>query len=441
MKQISLLAILCCFTSIVLAQKKIDGVVAIVGEKIVLQSAVESQLEQIKAQGYEQDEQLLKCQILEELLYQKLLANRAQIDSLNVSDEEINSAIDQRIAYFVGQIGSEQKLEEYFGKSINALREDFKPVFKEQMMAQRMESRITSDVKITPEDVRKFYYSIPKDSLPLLPAEMQMSQIVLFPKVSKAEKQRLTEKLLGFKNRVDSGEDFSLLATLYSEDQGSATKGGELGFLSRGVLVPEFEAAAFRLQDGEISDVIQTKFGFHLIQMISRRGEQINVRHILLKPSFSTITMNRAKTKLDSITNLIRIDSLSFEEAAYQFSQDDSKNNGGLLINPQTGTSSFAIEEIEPSIYFALEKMEKNQISEPLVFTSIDQRKGYRILFLNERTVSHRANLKDDYDRIRLVAEQELKNKTSKEWVNNTINETYILIKEDYQCTFKNNWK
>lgn len=441
MKQISLLAILCCFTSIVFAQKKIDGVVAIVGEKIVLQSAVESQLEQIKAQGYEQDEQLLKCQILEELLYQKLLANRAQIDSLNVSDEEINSAIDQRIAYFVGQIGSEQKLEEYFGKSINALREDFKPVFKEQMMAQRMESRITSDVKITPEDVRKFYYSIPKDSLPLLPAEMQMSQIVLFPKVSKAEKQRLTEKLLGFKNRVDSEEDFSLLATLYSEDQGSATKGGELGFLSRGVLVPEFEAAAFRLQDGEISDVVQTKFGFHLIQMISRRGEQINVRHILLKPSFSTITMNRAKTKLDSITNLIRIDSLSFEEAAYQFSQDDSKNNGGLLINPQTGTSSFAIEEIEPSIYFALEKMEKNQISEPLVFTSIDQRKGYRILFLNERTVSHRANLKDDYDRIRLVAEQELKNKTSKEWVNNTINETYILIKEDYQCTFKNNWK
>ena len=151
--------------------------------------------------------------------------------------------------------------------------------------------------------------------------------------------------------------------------------------------------------------------------------------------------MNRAKTKLDSITNLIRIDSLSFEEAAYQFSQDGSKNNGGLLINPQTGTSSFAIEEIEPSIYFALEKMEKNQISEPLVFTSIDQRKGYRILFLNERTVSHRANLKDDYDRIRLVAEQELKNKTSKEWVNNTINETFILIKEDYQCTFTNNWK
>lgn len=441
MKQISLLAILCCITSIVLAQKKIDGVVAIVGEKIVLQSAVESQLEQIKAQGYEQDEQILKCQILEELLYQKLLANKAQIDSLNVSDEEVNSAIDQRIAYFVGQIGSEQKLEEYFGKSINALREDFKPVFKEQMMAQRMESRITSDVKITPEDVRKFYYSIPEDSLPLLPAEMQMSQIVIFPEVSKAEKQRLTEKLLGFKNRVDSGEDFSLLATLYSEDQGSATKGGELGFLSRGVLVPEFEATAFRLQDGEISDVIQTKFGFHLIQMISRRGEQINVRHILLKPSFSTITMNKAKAKLDSITNLIRLDSLSFEEAAYQFSQDDSKNNGGLLINPQTGTSSFAIEEIEPSIYFALEKMEKNQISEPLVFTSIDQRKGYRILFLNERTVSHRANLKDDYDRIRLVAEQELKNKTSKEWVNNTISETYILIKEDYQCAFKNNWK
>ena len=219
-----------------------------------------------------------------------------------------------------------------------------------------MEGRITADVKVTPEDVRKFYNNIPKDSLPILPAEMQISQIVLFPKVNSEEK-RLKNKLLEFKTRVEAGEDFKFLATLYSEDPGSAKNGGDLGFLGRGVLVPEFEAVAYRLQEGELSDIVETKFGFHLIQMISRRGEQINVRHILLKPSFSISSMNKVKSKLDSIINLIQLDSLTFEEAAFQFSEDDSKNNGGLIINPQTGTSSFTNEEIEPSLFFIVDKL------------------------------------------------------------------------------------
>lgn len=441
MKRISLSALLLVVFFTANAQKTLDGVAAIVGEKIVLHSAIEGQAQQMKAQGYVGDETQLKCQIFEDLLYQKLLAYQAQIDSVEVGEDEIVAAIDQRIQYFVSQIGSEQKLEEYFGKTIAQLREEFQPVFRDQMLAQRMEGRITADVKVTPEDVRKFYNNIPQDSLPILPAEMQISQIVVFPKVDAQEKERLENKLLEFKARVEAGEDFKFLATLYSEDPGSAKNGGELGFLGRGVLVPEFEAVAYRLQEGEMSDIVETKFGFHLIQMIARRGEQVNVRHILLKPSFSMTSMNRAKLKLDSIVNLIQIDSLTFEEAAFQFSEDESKNNGGLIINPQTGTSSFAVEEVEPSLYFVVDKLNVGNLSESVSFTSLDQRKGYRALLLNKKTESHRANLKDDYDRIKMVAEQDLKNKASEKWMKKKIKETYILIKVDYECSFKNNWR
>ena len=441
MKRISLSALLIMVFFIANAQKRLDGVAAIVGEKIVLHSAIDGQVQQMKAQGYAGDEVQLKCQILEDLLYQKLLSYHAQIDSIDVSKEEILAAIDQRIQYFVSQVGSEEKLEEYFGKTIAQLREEFQSVFRDQMLAQRMEGRITADVKVTPEDVRRFYNNIPQDSLPILPAEMQISQIVVFPKVDAKEKKRLENKLIEFKTRVEKGEDFKLLATLYSDDPGSAKNGGELGFLGRGVLVPEFEAVAYRLQEGELSNIVETKFGFHLIQMIARRGEQINVRHILLKPNFSMASMNKAKSKIDSIIKLVHKDTLTFEEAAFQFSEDESKNNGGLIINPQTGTSTFAIEEVDPSLFFVVDQLSVGQISESVYFTSLDQRKGYRTLLLNKKTESHRANLKDDYDRIRMVAEQDLKNKASEKWIKNKINETYILIKDNYDCSFKNNWR
>ena len=428
-------------TFVAQAQKTIEGVAAVVGGKIVLHSAIESQYMQMKAQGYEGEEKKLKCQIFEELLYQKLLANQAEVDSIEVSDVDINDAIEQRIRYFVSQIGSEQKLAEYFGKSISELKEEFKPVFREQMLAQRMEGRIASDVKATPEDVRKFYNAIPQDSLPMLPMEIQISQIVLYPKVEKTEKERIEKKLLDFKKRVDGGEDFKFLATLYSEDEGSAKNGGELGFMGRGVLVPEFEAVAYRLQEGAISDVVKTKFGFHVIQMIARRGEQINVRHILIKPTVSATAMERARTQLDSIINLVSIDSLTFEEAAYKFSQDDSKNNGGKMINPQTATSGFTPEELDPTLAFSIDKLVVNEISKATRFTSKDKRQGCRVLRLDKKTEPHRANLKDDYDRIQTVAQQDLKSKASEKWVVEKIAETYIDIKLDMGCDWNNKWK
>lgn len=441
MKKISLLLALFLCALISQAQKKIEGVAAIVGSKVILHSAIETQYMQMNAQGYVGDEHELKCQIFEELLYQKLLANQAEVDSIEVTDVEVADAIEQRINYFVSQIGSEQKLAEYFGKSITELKEEFKSVFREQMLAQRMEGRISSGIKATPEDVRKFYQSIPQDSLPFLPMEIQLSQIVLFPEVSKKEKERVTKKLLEFKTRVEGGEDFKFLATLYSDDKGSAKNGGDLGFVARGVFVPAFESAAYRLQEGELSDVIQTKFGFHLIQMIARRGEQINVRHILIKPGVSETALQSAKGKLDSVMNLVHIDSLTFEEAAYKFSQDESKNNGGKMLNIQTGQAAFAPDELDPAVSLLINNMSLNEVSSPQTFVGIDERQGVRVIRLDKKVEPHRANLKDDYDRIQLVTEQDLKVKASEKWVKEKIEETFIQIKTDYHCNFKNNWK
>lgn len=442
MKRISLLLVIVCLAGgTVNAQKTIDGVAAVVGDKIILHSAIEGQYQQMAAQGYSGAEPALKCQLLEEQLYQKLLAHQAEVDSIVVTEMEINDAIDQRIRYFVSQIGSEEKLAEYFGKSINQIKEEFKPVFKDQLLAQRMEGKVTSDVTVTPEGVRKFYNEIPKDSLPILPLELEVSQLLVIPEVDVKEEERLEEKLNSFKERVKNGEDFSILATLYSEDKGSAKNSGELGFLARGVLVPEFEAVAFRLQPGELSEIVQTKFGFHLIQMIARRGEQVNVRHILLKPNVSAESMREAKNKLDSVMQLVQMDSLSFEEAALKFSDDDTKNNGGLILNPQTGTASFTAEELDPSIFFLVEKMEEGGCSPATPFTTIDERKAYRVIRLNKKSDSHRANLKDDYDRIQTVALQELKAKATKEWISDKISKTYIKIQANYACDWKNNWR
>ena len=430
-----------CLSSIAFAQKTIDGVAAIVGDKIILHSAVEGQYSQLVAQGITGDPLQMKCQLLEEQLYQKLLAHQAEVDSVQVTEMEVSDAINQRIQYFVSQIGSEQKLEEYFGKSINQIKDEFRSVFKDQILAQRMESSISSNVTVTPEDVRMFFYKIPEDSLPIIPLEMEVSQLVILPDVDAKEKTRIEMKLVEFKKRVLSGEDFGILATLYSQDPGSAKKNGELGFMSRGMLVPEFEAAAFRLQEGELSDVIQTKFGFHLIQMIERRGEQINVRHILIKPNPTELGLLKAKSKLDSILNLISLDSISFEEAAMKFSDDDSKNNGGLLINSQTGTSSFTKEELDPSILFAVNNMSQGEYSEPLSYTTLDDRKGYRSVRLNKKTNSHRANLADDYDKIYNATLQEKKSSVTKDWIKEKVEKTYIKIQSNYTCDWENNWR
>ena len=349
MKKISLLIFsFQIFTLPLLAQEMVEGVVAVIGDKAILKSEIEQQYLQLKASDFTNAN--LRCEVMEELMFQKLLSHQAEIDSLEVTEDEINDAIDQRIDYFVSQIGSEKKLEDYFGKTISQIREEFQTIFKEQRLAQRMESKITSGVKVTPQEVLKFYNKIPEDSLPLFPEEIYLSQLVVYPKVDKSERERITKKLNGFKQRVQNGEDFAFLASLYSDDPGSAKVGGDLGFVKKGKFVPKFESVAFRLQEGELSDVVETKFGFHLIQMVNRRGQQFNIRHILIKPNISSNAVEKAKTKLDSIIQFMAKDTLSFEQLAIKYSEDESKNNGGVIVNPQTGSSSFVLEELEFSV-------------------------------------------------------------------------------------------
>lgn len=440
MKKISLLIFsFQIFTLPLLAQEMVEGVVAVIGDKAILKSEIEQQYLQLKASDFTNAN--LRCEVMEELMFQKLLSHQAEIDSLEVTEDEINDAIDQRIDYFVSQIGSEKKLEDYFGKTIAQIREEFQTVFKEQRLAQRMESKITSGVKVTPQEVLKFYNKIPEDSLPLFPEEIYLSQLVVYPKVDKSERERITKKLNGFKQRVQNGEDFAFLASLYSDDPGSAKVGGDLGFVKKGKLVPKFESVAFRLQEGELSDVVETKFGFHLIQMVNRRGQQFNIRHILIKPNISSNAVEKAKTKLDSIIQFMAKDTLSFEQLAIKYSEDESKNNGGVIVNPQTGSSSFVLEELEFSVSSTIDGLKENEYSKPTVFVSFDGRKGCRIINVDRIIEEHQANLKEDYDRIQSVALQEMKAQALNEWKKDKLKETYIDIKKDFDCVWNDNWK
>ncbi len=433
LKNISLLIFIFHFTiSTTQAQQIVEGVVAVVGDKAIFKSEIEQQYLQLKK--IENQSKNIKCDILNDLIFQKLLSHHAELDSLEVTDDEVNDAINQRIEYFISQIGSEKKMEQYFDKSISQIKDEFQSIFREQRLSQKMENKITSNLNVTPQDVLKFYNKIHKDSLPIFAEEIYLSQLVVFPKIDKLERDRIISKLNILKQRINNGEDFSFLASLYSDDTGSSKNGGDLGFVRKGVLVPEFESVAFRLQDEELSDIIETKFGFHLIQMISRRGQEFNVRHILLKPNISPKSIENAKVKLDSIVNLMLLDSVSFDQLAIKYSEDDSRNNGGRIVNKQTGSSSFVLDELEFSISSTINGLKENEYSKPTIFTSDDGRKACRVIYIDRIIEEHKANLKEDYDRIQSVALQEKKVRVLNNWKKDKLNETYIDIKVDYDC-------
>lgn len=439
MKRNSILIALCLLSFLGYSQNSVEGIVAVVGNKVILKSAVETQYLQMRQSAVVGEE--AKCQILDEMMFQKLMSHHAEVDSLIVSDDEVDKAIEQRIDFFVNQIGSVQKLEAYFGKTISELREEFQTLFREQILGQRMESKVTSEVKATPKDVLQFYNRIPEDSLPIFPEEIYLSQLVVFPKVDAKERERITNKLNSFKQRIQDGEDFAFLASLYSDDSGSAKQGGDLGYVKKGKLVPKFESVAFRLQEDELSEVVETKFGFHLIQMVKRRGEQFKIRHILIKPKISVQAINDAKSKLDSLVNLMYSDTLSFEQLAVKYSEDESKNNGGVIVNPQTGSSSFVLNELDASVSSTIDGLSQKEMSKPTVFETFDGRKACRIIHVDRIIEEHKANLKEDYDRIQSVALQELKAVALQNWKREKIKETYIDIKDDFGCVWSDNWK
>jgi peptidyl-prolyl cis-trans isomerase SurA len=423
-------------------QKKIlNQIEAVVGEEIILMSEIENQIISYQSQGMLVNEEA-RCQLFEEMLFQKLLINQAKIDSVEVTDSQVESEMNRRLRYFISQIGSEKKLEEYYQKSIAEIKDEFRELVKEQMLAQQMQQKITGDVRVTPSEVKEFYNTLPADSIPVINSQVEIAQILIKAPISEKAKLEAREEIENIRNRILKGESFKTLAVLYSDDQGSAVKGGELGFTGRAELVPEFSAVAFSLKANEISEVVETQFGYHIIQLIKREGEKVNVRHILIKPEIEVEDLAKAEEKANKVYQLISSDSLTFEESAEKFSDDeDSKNNGGVLINPQTGSSLFDIDEVSPQLFFIIDKMKEGYISKPVAFEMPDGTKGFRIVKLVKRTEPHRASLKTDYDLLQQAALNHKRNKVMAKWIENKTKSTYIQIGDTYKnCKFENNW-
>jgi peptidyl-prolyl cis-trans isomerase SurA len=438
-----LLAVLSFFSIRTAAQPidlVIDQVSAVVGSKILLKSEIEGQYEQLLTQGATAGDDL-RCRLVEQMIINKMLVNQAILDSVEVTDGQVDNELDRRIGYMVNQIGSEEKLEEYYDKSILEIKDEFRPMIRDQMMAQQMQGKITKDVSVSPADVRTFYNAIPPDSLPFINAEIEYAQIVLNVPVSEAEKQKIRERLNGYRKRVAEGEDFATLAILYSQD-GSARNGGELGFVTRGDFVPEFEAVAFKLRKDEVSEVVESRFGFHIVQLIERRGEQINVRHILIKPTFNADDIILTQLRADSLYSAIKNDSISFTDAAQRFSDDsDSRYNGGFVVKPKNGTTRFESDEVDPSVFFQLEKMEPGEVSTPIQALSVEDKTAFKILLLKSRSEPHKANLTNDYQRIQEATLAEKESKALDEWVRKKRSATFVQISEDYRsCKNLESW-
>ena len=419
----------------------IDKIVAVVGRQAVMFSDVEAQRVQLQTQGYRPTDDL-RCQILETMLYQKLLVNQAILDTVEVADRQVESELDRRINYYVEQIGSEEKLEEYYKKPMDQIRADFHDVIKEQLVAQTMEQTVTSNVSVTPQEVRNYFKSIPRDSLPTINTEFEIEQLSLLPKIEETEILRIKDRLREFKTRVANGESFATLAVLYSEDPGSAMKGGELGFMSRSDLVPEFSAVAFNLEPNEVSKVVKTDYGYHIIQMIEKKGERMNCRHILLKPAVSYTEKKNALARLDSIRQKIVNEEITFKQACWMFSDDENtRMNGGVMVNPYTGTSLFEAEHLDPKIANAIRGLEVGEISKPFETEDEQGRTVCKIVLLRSKSKPHKANLSQDYQHIQNMATEKKRDKVMEEWVEKTIGSTYIRIDDEYKgCKFKKDW-
>ena len=423
-------------------EQVIDEVVAVVGANYVLQSDIEAQYMQFRMQGGITDARATRCQILEDLLFQKLLLNQAELDSVQITDDQVEQTMDARFRYYMQQFGSQEKLEQYYKKSMLQLREEFKTPVKEQLMVDEIQQKIVMDLKVTPSEVRSFFNSLPKDSIPMIDTEYELGQIVKEPAINKEELEATRERLRTLRERIIKGESFNTLAVLYSEDPGSSKKGGEIGLMTRGTLYPEYEAAAFGLKKGEISEIIKSKAGYHIIQLIERRGEQINTRHILLLPKISEADIIKASRLLDSVAGLIRDKKMTFEEAALKYSDDPGKINGAVMLNETTGNTRFIAGQLDPKIFFSIDKLQPGEVSRPINMMNEEGKQSVNLYMLKTRTEPHRASLKEDYSTVQEWALNKKRGETINKWIGDKISKTYFRINESYNdCKFQHSWE
>jgi peptidyl-prolyl cis-trans isomerase SurA len=422
-----------------------DRILAIVGRnKIILKSDLDIQFAQVQAQDPTVSD-TVKCHLLQQMVIQKLLVEQAERDSLLISDEEVNAAIDNRIRQFIRQYGSREKLEEVAGKTIYQLKDENRDIFREQSMSEKMQAKVLENVKITPSEVQSFYNKIPKDSLPFYPATVEVGQIVLDPPVNPELDQLAKEKIEGIRKRVATeGESFETLAGLYSEDPGSRDNGGRYNDVTRsGGWAPEFVAAAFKLQNGEISPVVKTQFGYHIIQMVQRKGEAADLRHILVRPQRTSADFKKAIERLDSIRATLIAGKISFPEAVGKFSTDEAaKTTGGMITDPATGTAQLEIDKLDPAMVLMIDTLKPGSFSQPQTFTTERGEMSTRIVYLKTRTEPHQANLKDDYSKIQAVALSQKQGKKIEQWIMEHIPNYYLKVDPEYQsCNTFSRWK
>ena len=418
----------------------VDGVAAVVGKHIVKFSDIESAYAQARMRTGDADAVQTRCDILENLILTQLLVHKGEIDSVEVSDDDVNQYVQYYLKGILRQYGSKDAIRENTGLDYEELKEQYDHMVRMNLLSRRVEYSLTESVKVTPAEVTNFFNSLPADSLPMMPERYELSEIVIQPVISEAERDRVRTELAGLRERVIKGEKFSMLATLYSQDPGSASKGGELGFFSRGDMVGEFEAAAFALKPGEVSPIIETQYGFHIIQLIERRGNTINARHILIIPKVSTEDLLRARMRLDSLAVEIRSGNITFEDAARKYSTADNARQGGYVTNSVDGSARFdadAIKEQYPTV--GIPGLDVGAISNATAFRTSDNHEAYRIVRVNKKYPAHRANLTDDYDNIYNAALASAKQNFMRQWAQKQARKTFIKLSPEYQnCTFRN---
>jgi peptidyl-prolyl cis-trans isomerase SurA len=419
----------------------VDKVIAKVGSEYILLSEVEEEYSYAKSK----DPKLtpdIKCIIIDNIIAQKLVIYHAKVDSVEISDQEVETQLDYRFESILRQMnGDEAFFEEYYGASISEMKERYRDDQKHKILAEKMQFKLISEVEITPKEVEKFFRSIPSDSLPYFKSEMEISEIIMTPKVNEVERQKALTKITELRNKVVSGEaTFADIASKYSQDQGSGLKGGDLGFAKRGVFVPEFEATVFSLVKGEISEIIETDFGFHFIQLIERRGNTVRARHVLIKPEITKDDLVKTKLELDTIQHKILSDSISFDAAVKKYSLKSvpSYSNSGRVKNQSTNNTFFAADDLDPDTYFAIFELKPGQLSKPLEVQMPDGQKAYRLIKLVSISKPHKANLKEDFDKISGFAKESKKNEYFLKWLKKKRAETYIYIDKMFShCHFE----
>lgn len=417
----------------------VDDVLAVVGEDLILQSEIEDKYVEITAQNQvpENEKPLVKCQVLDQIILNKVLKTHALRDSLVVGPDQVEYQMEARLQQLITQLPSEKAFEDHYGKTINQVKEQLRPLVLDALLAEAKRDEVIADVKVTPAEVKRFFYRIPEENLPYYNAEVELLQLVMYPEPSEDERLAVLDRMKEIKEEILNGADFAALADSLSQDPGTAPKGGDLGFFRKGQMVEQFEDVAFKLAPGELSRIVETDFGFHLIQVLEREGESVRARHILMKPEVTKEKYTDLKEEMDDIYSKIQSDSLYFEYAVDLYSEDEqTKAMGGLLFNPKSGTSYFEIDELlefNPEMYLAIDDLEEGEVSEPVLFIDRYGREAYRILYVQKQRDAHRMNLAYDFELIKERALEMKQNERLYSWLNESTADVFIAIDPEYR--------